>query len=214
MTKVKICGITNKEDALIAMNYGSDFLGFIVDEKLKSKRRISAEKVRDIVSNLKSKPKVVVVMAPRSLDEVIRMEEMLRPYAFQLHGNETLDFIETLKSEVKAKIIKAIGVSEDIKLDYVKEYAEISDFILLDTKVNSATGGTGKVHDWNISKRIRDELYPKRVILAGGLKPENVKEAIKKVKPYAVDVSSGVELKIGKKDPEKIKKFIAEAKNV
>jgi len=214
MTKVKICGITNKEDALIAMNYGSDFLGFIVDEKLKSKRRISAEKVRDIVSNLKSKPKVVVVMAPRSLDEVIRMEEMLRPYAFQLHGNETLDFIETLKSEVKAKIIKAIGISEDIKLDYVKEYAEISDFILLDTKVNSATGGTGKVHDWNISKRIRDELYPKRVILAGGLKPENVREAIKKVKPYAVDVSSGVELKIGKKDPEKIKKFIAEAKNV
>ena len=214
MTKVKICGITNKEDALIAMNYGSDFLGFIVDEKLKSKRRISAEKVRDIVSNLKSKPKVVVVMAPRSLDEVIRMEEMLRPYAFQLHGNETLDFIETLKSEVKAKIIKAIGISEDIKLDYVKEYAEITDFILLDTKVNSATGGTGKVHDWNISKRIRDELYPKRVILAGGLKPENVREAIKKVKPYAVDVSSGVELKIGKKDPEKIKKFIAEAKNV
>lgn len=214
MTKVKICGITNKEDALIAMNYGSDFLGFIVDEKLKSKRRISAEKVRDIVSNLKSKPKVVVVMAPRSLDEVIRMEEMLRPYAFQLHGNETLDFIETLKSEVKAKIIKAIGISEDIKLDYVKEYAEITDFILLDTKVNSATGGTGKVHDWNISKRIRDELYPKRVILAGGLKPENVREAIKKVKPYAVDVSSGVESKIGKKDPEKIKKFIAEAKNV
>ncbi|HDN83587.1 MAG TPA: phosphoribosylanthranilate isomerase [Candidatus Altiarchaeales archaeon] len=214
MTKVKICGITNKEDALIAMNYGSDFLGFIVDEKLKSKRRISAEKVRDIVSNLKSKPKVVVVVAPRSLDEVIRMEEMLRPYAFQLHGNETLDFIETLKSEVKAKIIKAIGISEDIKLDYVKEYAEISDFILLDTKVNSATGGTGKVHDWNISKRIRDELYPKRVILAGGLKPENVREAIKKVKPYAVDVSSGVESKIGKKDPEKIKKFIAEAKNV
>lgn len=208
MTRVKICGITNKEDALIAINYGADAIG-VVNVK-ESKRFMDLNKAREIFDALPIFVSKVVVAMPESIEEALEIEKTKANY-IQLHGDETVNFVRELKERTNLGIIKKISVDEN-SLENSERYSKIVDAILLDTGVKGLSGGTGKTHDWDISRKIVESIR-KPVILAGGLNPGNLKEAIEKVRPYAVDTSSGVESRPGKKDKRKVEQFIMVAKN-
>lgn len=218
MVKVKICGITSAEDAILAVESGADMVGFIIDVPVDTPRKVSLEKAIEISKDIGS---VVAVLMPRSAGEVLRVVRELRPYAVQLHGYEPNSFIREVKSSIpkETKIIKTvhIGLDENVKCpedtsSYLGDLEKIADFVLLDT-VTFREGGTGMTHDWMVSREIKDKIgLP--IILAGGLTPENVSRAVKVVQPYAVDVASGVEICPGKKDPSKVKSFIKSAKEV
>ncbi len=218
MVKVKICGITSAEDAILAVESGADMVGFIIDVPVDTQRKVSLEKAIEISKDIGS---VVAVLMPRSAGEVLRVVRELKPYAVQLHGYEPNGFVREVKSSIpkETKIIKTVHINlggdvkcpEDIS-GYLEDLEKIADFVLLDT-VTFREGGTGMTHDWTISRRIKDKIgLP--IILAGGLTPENVSRAVNVVKPYAVDVASGVEFCPGKKDQSKVKSFIKSAKEV
>ncbi len=199
--KVKICGITNSEDARFCESVGADFIGMILYPK--SPRFVDKEKRGEILGSV-TKAKKVAVMVNPSLEEAEQaLEEGFD--LIQLHGEESLEFASHLGID---RVIKAFRVGSDIPR--ISEGWKGAYAILLDTYTKGAYGGTGKTFNWDIARHVVDLGF--RVFLSGGLKPENVAEAVGKVKPFGVDVSSGVELKPGVKDRAKITKFIEEAK--
>lgn len=201
-TKIKICGITNMEDAQAAADYGADALGFIFYKE--SKRYVDPEVAKSIVSALPPFIATVGVFVNHDLGEISRIKETTGIQVAQLHGDETPEFASSLPIEV----IKVIRVKDKSDLDKVAQYS--GQAILFDTYSDKEYGGTGESFDWKILNNLSSE---KKVVLSGGLNPENVLEAIQIVRPYAVDVSSGVEDTPGKKDHTKIKKFIEAIKN-
>ncbi|OYT55033.1 MAG: N-(5'-phosphoribosyl)anthranilate isomerase [Candidatus Altiarchaeales archaeon ex4484_2] len=208
MIRVKICGITNRGDALMAAEYGTDAVGVVNVEE--SKRFVDLEKAREIFTSLPVFISKVVVAAPDSIKEALELTKSGAGY-IQLHGNESRDFVKTLRKKTGIKIIKKISVDKNC-IENSGRYAEIADAILLDTETKGLSGGTGVTHDWGVSKKVVCSINT-QAILAGGLNTGNVKEAIDAVKPYAVDASSGVESRPGKKDLEKLKEFIKIAKS-
>jgi len=202
-TKVKICGITNIEDALAAVEYGADALGFVFYKK--SPRYIEVKQAKEIISRLPPFASTVGVFVNDSFENIESITDLCSITIIQLHGDEDKDFC----SNFKVNVIKSIRIKNENSIEKMKEY-NVSAF-LLDTYSDNMPGGTGKSFNWDLA--IKAKNYGK-IILAGGLTPENVREAILKVKPYAVDVSSGVESKPGKKDHKKMKRFIEEVKRL
>lgn len=211
MVKVKICGITNEEDLRAAIDYGADLLGFVV-EVPSSPRNLTLPKARCLISKVPKGVGSVAVTVFRSMDGLAHIQRELRANYLQLHGNfhHILELMFKIPSE--SRIIGAVDGRGSDALALAIEFSGILHTILLDTAGNGGVGGTGITHDWYSSRQIRDAIYPTPLILAGGLTPENVGEAIKMVKPYGVDVSSGVEKKPGTKDHEKMLNFIVKAK--
>ncbi len=210
MVKVKICGVTNIGDAKMAAELGADYIGNIVGIP-SSPRSISIEESRDIFSRLPDSVKGVVVMAPKNIDSLRAAAEKIQPCCVQLHGFEDFDFARKAKEELSCGVIKAVHIGGEDSIEVALEYSRICDAVLLDTP-SRYLGGSGETHNWNISKRIVG-IAEGQVFLAGGLNPENAGEAVKRVSPYCLDTSSGVERVLGKKDYEKVKKFIDRAKN-
>ena len=208
MTRVKICGITNIEDARLAVQLGADMLGFNFYEK--SPRYISPQQARRLIGDL---PKVTenigvfVNMEGYRIGEVV---DLLGLHAVQLHGDETNDFVSHLRTKTDAKIIKAIRVGPGFEVGSVVSHE--ADSILLDAYTKGQYGGTGERFEWSIAADA-GKLVPE-LILAGGLSPDNIAEAVRMARPYAVDVASGVESAPGKKDPAKLEGFITNAKQV
>ena len=208
MTKVKICGITNLEDALLSAKFGADALGLNFYEK--SPRYISPEKAREIVEQLPPEVLKVGVFVNESLEKICQTAENAKLDAIQLHGEETPEFVKELKAKTNLEIIKAFRVSENFKPEDVLQYAV--DTVLLDAYSPEEHGGTGETFDWEIAKRAQ-EIFPK-MYLAGGLAVENVEEAIRNVSPFAVDACSCLENSKGKKDLKKVESFIHTAKKL
>ena len=209
-TKVKICGQTRKDDILFSASAGADAVGVV--NILSSKRFVSledAEKLFDLVPPFISK---VLVASPENVEHAKKMEATGMDY-LQLHGHQETKFIKELKEKLSVGLIKQIAVTGEETIELCKEYSDYVNALLLDTQTKTCLGGTGKTHDWNISEQIVKEVK-KPVILAGGLNPDNVIEAIKKVNPYAVDVASGVETMPGIKDHRRITEFIRKAKTI
>ncbi len=208
--RVKICGITSLKDLSTAVEAGADAIGFIVDVP-SSPRNLSirdAEKLMEATPIFVSR---VVVTVPKDLSRLKRIYEKLNPEIIQLHG--AIHMCKEIREQLPdACLIGAIQMKQNINLDVAVKTAEKFDAILLDSHSSGKYGGTGRTHDWMLSRRIRDAIYPKPLILAGGLNPENVKDAIRIVRPYAVDVSSGVESHPGVKDREKTFRFMRNAK--
>lgn len=201
MTRVKVCGIMSKPDLESAIRGGADAVGFIV-EIAGSRHRISAEAAREMIMKVPVFANSVAVIAPNSVDEAIDLAQRTNADLLQVHGSLSPKDIVALKAKTSQKIIAAVHAgSKDIH-----RMSKAADAILLDTFKEGQLGGTGATHDWNISSSISRDLKTP-VILAGGLNPSNVAEAIKMVRPYAVDVSSGVETG-GCKDPEKVAAFV------
>jgi len=227
MVWVKICGLTNVKDAVTAAALGADALGAVLVEA--SPRLVTTEQAREMFSEVEAelsrlklkKPAFVAVTTAECPEEVLKLETELRGAGVthvQLHGEEPPSLVRALKKQgLKLEIIKKIGVGDADADELVKRaiaYAVAgADAILLDTQAETL-GGSGRTHDWRLSRVVTSALRGRtKVILAGGLNPENVEAAVKTVKPFGVDVSSGVELRKGKKDAEKIKKFIERAKS-
>ncbi|MBS7610417.1 phosphoribosylanthranilate isomerase [Candidatus Bathyarchaeota archaeon] len=214
--KIKICGITREEDLKMACSLGADAVGFVVGVP-SSPRSLSLDKAKGLLELVPEPVKRILVTAPGSLEYAVDICESLRPDALQIHGEKGEEFQSLRGKSLGIPLVRALSIKPGSEREALKEAlreARFFDAILLDSFAAGRFGGTGIVHDWNISRRIRESVYPKPLILAGGLKPENVKEAIEKVMPYAVDVSSGVESKPGVKDPGKVKAFIRNARKV
>ncbi len=201
MIKVKICGLTNLEDALAAAEAGADAFGFVFYPK--SPRCVKSKTVKEIIRQMPPYVTTVGVFANASADEILDVMDECGLDIAQLQGDEPPSVCERLGS----KAIKAIRVKDHDSLASMKAYS-VRAFVL-DAFTPENFGGTGKRFDWDLA--LEAKQYG-RIILAGGLTPENVREAIQKVRPYGVDVSSGVEHQIGKKDPEKVRQFIVKAK--
>jgi phosphoribosylanthranilate isomerase len=205
MVKVKICGLTNFEDALKAAELGADYLGFIFFPK--SPRNIEPEKAEKILKELPKSIKKVAVTVNADIDFLKHLLDIGFDL-LQLHGDESPEILNYLPEE---KVIKVFRIKDSFNEELLKDWKGIYAF-LLDTYKKGTYGGTGETFNWDIAKRLVEKGY--RIFLSGGLKPENVKRAVEYVKPYAVDVSSGVEAYPGKKDWKKLEKFIKEAKGV
>jgi phosphoribosylanthranilate isomerase len=217
MVKVKICGITTLEDARQAIALGADALGFLVGKVHPSTGGfITAEKAREIIENLPPFCSTVLVTHLSRPREVLDTARAMAVNTIQLHGDtspkEALEIQAALPS---VKLYRVIHVFDEGAVSEAKAFEGAVDGIILDTAVKETgqVGGTGKTHDWGISRKIVEEVSLP-VILAGGLTPENVREAIERVGPYAVDVHSGVTHPGGGKDYERMKSFIERAKSV
>jgi phosphoribosylanthranilate isomerase len=199
--RVKICGITNLDDALCAVGNGADALGFNFYKK--SPRYVAPGKAGEIIADLPPFVTPVGVFVNASevhIDVVVKLAGLR---AIQLHGDESPE--ACLGHSVP--VIRVLRVGQDFDAETMRSY--LVDTFLLDTAKTGSYGGTGKTFDWS---RAKDAKAFGRIILAGGLNPDNVAEAIDEVAPYAVDTSSGVEIEPGKKDHEKVRKFLEVAK--
>jgi len=200
--KVKICGITDIETGKKAVEYGADAVGFVFAE---SKRKVPAELAKEIISYLPKDVWKVGVFVNETKEAIERIAEVAGLTHLQLHGDESAAFAVSLSLPV----IKAISFQDNKTLEVFHQFP--CDYLLLDGPKGKYRGGNGSAFNWqevNI-----DLLNRKHVILAGGLDPENVATAINIIKPYMVDVSSGVETE-GRKDFRKIKQFIEKAKGI
>lgn len=206
MTKVKICGITNLEDALLSAKFGADALGFNFYEK--SPRYITPEKAREIIEQLPEKVLKVGVFVNESLEKIAEIAVTAKLDALQLHGEETPEFARKLKAKTDLEIIKAFRVSPEFKPEDVLRYE--TGAILLDAYNPKEYGGTGETFDWEIAKKVQ-EIFPK-MYLAGGLNDINIIRVMDLVKPFAVDVCSGIEIKKGLKDEIKLINFVTKGK--
>lgn len=206
MTKVKICGITNLDDALISIEAGADMLGFNFYEK--SPRYVTPETAKAIIKSLPDGIANVGVFVNCSFVELESIASDLPLDFIQLHGDENPDFVQRLAGATDAKVIKAIRVSPDFRPSMASQYA--ADLFLLDTD-SRTFGGSGETFDWDAAIRFKE--FAPEFLLAGGLTADNVGEAIRRVRPFAVDVCSGVESAKGKKDPSKVAAFVRNAKN-
>jgi phosphoribosylanthranilate isomerase len=198
-TKIKICGITNLPDAQLAVELGADALGFIFYPK--SPRYIKVQAAADICNAMPPFVTKVGVFVDELEYEIEKALSECLLNALQFHGDEPPGFCQ----KFAAKSIKAIRVRDEASLQAAAEYDV--DALLLDTYTDESRGGTGRTFDWALALKAKETLSPP-IILSGGLTTGNVQEAIRKVRPYAVDVSSGVEREPGKKDPEKLRRFI------
>lgn len=205
--RVKICGITSIEDALDAIRSGADQLGFNFYEK--SPRFIDPSLAKSIIEKLEGRVLTIGVFVNDSVDRILEIAKSTSLDAIQLHGDEDPLFVRALHNKTKLKIIKAVSKESELKIGNLLDYS--SHAILIDGWSAGSYGGSGKRSNWNIAKDIC-EFMPTYIYLAGGLTPENVAEAVKTVKPYAVDVASGVESSPGKKDHAKVAAFIKAAK--
>ncbi len=210
--KVKVCGITREENLRAAINAGADAVGFVVGVP-SSPRNLSLERAAELVGQVPVFTKTVLVVVPDSVEEVVEAYEAVRPDALQIHGEGTPNADLLMEKIPDVSLIKGVNPDPENMSQVAKE-AGAYGTLLLDTFVPGMLGGTGITQDWKVSARFKEAIRPRRLILTGGLNPTNVGQAIRVVKPYAVDVSSGVELRPGLKDPGKIALFIENAKKV
>jgi phosphoribosylanthranilate isomerase len=200
--KVKICGITNIDDAMASVDFGADALGFVFFKG--SPRYISPDAAALIIKQLPPFITTIGVFVDEKPEKVEKIINQTCIHIVQLHGNEPPELCN-----ISRNLIKAIRVKSLESLEPLNKYKERVCAFLLDTFTPDILGGTGQIFNWDIA------IYAKqfgRIILAGGLNHDNIIKAIRRVKPYGVDVSSGVESKKGKKDHKKLKLFIEKAK--
>ena len=203
MVRVKICGLTNLEDALAAVEAGADALGFIFVPE--TPRYVTTQTVLEIVAQL---PPFVVKVGVFVDEKLERVRETMGIYGLdlaQLHGKETPEYCAALFP----RAIKSVRVKDAASLTDLDRYRAVA--YLLDTYVPGLPGGTGQAFDWRLA---REATGHGPIVLSGGLTPKNVAEAIAIARPYAVDVGSGVEARPGRKDHAKMRAFVQAAKSV
>jgi phosphoribosylanthranilate isomerase len=206
MTRVKVCGITGVEDALAALDAGADMLGF--NFYARSPRYVTPAEARKVIGRLPDGVSCVGVFvnepAPADVERVAREAGL---GAVQLHGDETPGYCQSLRD---LTTIKALRVGADYNVESAAAYH--TDAVLLDAYVAGERGGTGHTFDWALATLTRERVA--RLFLAGGLNPDNVASAVAAVRPYAVDVCSGVEISPGRKSAELMRRFVEEIRAV
>ena len=209
MPEVKICGNRRRED----IEYASDaaYLGFII-QIAQSPRSLTVAEAKPLLAQASGAAQTVAVVNTTDMHVLSYMCEQLEPDYVQLQLEVPPQTILDIKEVLGVQVIGLVSATPGAELR-AKEMAEVADMVLVDSAAGGKTGGTGAVHDWTVSRSVRDAIYPSMFMLAGGLNPDNVVEAIKTVRPAVVDVSSGVESN-GVKSKELVSSFISIAKGV
>jgi phosphoribosylanthranilate isomerase len=204
MVKVKVCGITSPEDARVAADAGADAIGLVFAE---SPRRVSAPQAREISAALPEGAAKVGVFVDEEPEEVLRIaREVGLDYA-QLHGDETAEEVAAVR-EGGLKVIKALRVRDAGSLEAIGEYG--ADLLLLDAYSERMRGGTGERFDWGLAKWLKGYA---NILVSGGLSHENVREVVELFEPYGVDASSSLEDSPGKKNRDRVRRFVSAAKD-
>lgn len=205
-TWIKICATTSIDDALASLAAGADALGFVFAP---SKRRVSAETAREIIAQLPENIERIGVFQSECAERIAELVEQAGLTGVQLHGEETPAFIAEMtskfKSDTPVKVIKTVLVNDSFEERFA-EVCQNSDGV--DSILVDSGGGSGRTFDWQKAQPLLEQCH-KRLVIAGGLNTENVGDAIRIFSPWGVDVVSGVELEPGRKDPEKLKAFVA-----
>lgn len=209
MTKIKICGITNEEDATWAVNLGAHYIGLNFCKE--SPRKVSPEQAAKIARKVPSFVPTIGVFVEQTVSEILKIAQKVGLAGVQLHGDQTPEDARAIAEKLEVLLIKAFRVGGEADLEPLANYKDVVGHFLLDARVEGMAGGTGQTFPWDLAVRAR--AFGKPIFLAGGLTPDNVAEAIETAQPFAVDVASGVEKSPKRKDFERMKKFIEEAKN-
>jgi phosphoribosylanthranilate isomerase len=214
--RIKICGVTRPQDAVAAARAGADAIGMVFYPQ--ARRCISLDRAREILRTLPAFVTPVGLFVDQDVDEIRRVAGALHLRHVQLHGHESEDVVAALREFTVLKAVRAARETLKVELDLWRENIasmELSHLhgFVLETPATGGPGGTGVENDWAAISDLQragvfDGLPP--VIAAGGLRPENVADVVRRIQPYAVDVSSGVEAAFGEKSPERIGQFVAE----
>jgi len=208
--EIKICGINDKLSMDAAIESKADYIGLVFYDK--SPRNLSLGDAKQLLKNRNQHSKIVALTVNSDDDFIRDIEQNIKPDYFQLHGNETPLRCKEIKVKFEIPIIKGIGIKN--KLDLIKanqDYENLCDILLLDSPSSILPGGNGEIFNWNIIKNCEPS---KKWMLAGGLNINNIEKAVKISNPPAIDISSGVEISKGIKDPEMIKNFITKCRNI
>ena len=204
MMLVKVCGITNAGDARVAAEAGADAVGLLFAE---SQRRVSVEEARAVCIALPENLLRVGVFVDAEPAEILRISRDLALDLAQLHGDETPETVTAVR-EGGVKVMKALRVRDAASLQALDAYE--ADLFLLDAYSEKARGGTGERFDWRVAKYLRGR---DNIVVSGGLGPENVREAVELFEPYGVDASSSLEDEPGRKNGERVRRFVLAAKD-
>ena len=207
---IKICGIKTAPMLEETIHAGADMVGFA--HFANSPRHIELAAINELISIAQTHIKTVILLVNPS-DELLKNVTSLKPDYIQLHGDESIEQITNIKQQYNIKIIKALAIATNEDLQQIAKYNKIADLIILDAKTPKGSknpGGMGVSFNWEILNSLDGEI---NYLLSGGLNLENVKQAVSKIRPFGLDVSSGVEIKRGKKDATMIKQFIDLAKS-
>lgn len=209
--RVKICGLMRSKDVRASLDSGADAVGFVVASP-SSRRNLPFDEARKLMKAVPMFATKVAVTSTNDRKSVLKICSKLKPDALQLHHHR-LELVRLVRRKhPETKLILATAIRDRSSLRRASWASGYSDAVLADSSSLSGMGGTGRTHDWNLTAALRDRIYPHPLILAGGLTPSNVQTAIRKVRPFAVDVSTGVEKTVGAKDLKKIGDFIKRAK--
>lgn len=204
MTLVKVCGITNVEDARLAADSGADAIGLIFAP---SPRHVDEVRAGEIISSLPKEVLKVGVFVNEEPKEISRLAHQVRLDYVQLHGDESQQTVADLRS-AGLKVIKAVRVRNTAFLEFLGDYEP--DLFLLDAYSEKSRGGTGEKFDWELAKALKGYA---NILVSGGLTPENVRAAVEFFEPYGVDASSCLEDAPGKKNDERVRRFVSAAKD-
>ncbi len=212
MTFIKICGLRSYDEARLALDCGATALGFLVGLTHLSEDGIDAATARDIIRRLPAGANTVLVTHLLTAAEIAALAENIGAKTIQVHGDVPPAEVAALARRVPDRpLVKAVHVTGPEAVAQAKSYAEVAQALVLDSRTADRLGGTGRTHDWSISRDIVAAVSPMPVYLAGGLTADNVEQAIETVRPAGVDVNSGVEDAQGGKDGRKVQLFVSRA---
>jgi phosphoribosylanthranilate isomerase len=214
MTRVKVCGITSREDLQMAVAAGADAVGLLVDVPVDSPREITPAQAEQLAAATPPFVTTVLVTMPETPESVVELAGRVGADAVQIHGELGTGDLAYLTTSVEAQVLKTVDAAAP---EQARRYDEVADALLVDSVDDDGAGGTGRTHDWERTADVTADL-DSPVVLAGGLTPENVAAAVQTVDPFAVDVASGVErADLGsaesRKDPDAVAEFVENSKH-
>jgi phosphoribosylanthranilate isomerase len=207
MARVKICGLTDPADLRAAIEAGADAVGIISSFSVDTPREVDRGTAAELVAEVPTFVTATIVTMPEDADHAVDLIRAIRPDAIQLHGEFDSDDIGYIRAETGIKVIPAIDYTDT---ERAHELDAAADAILVDSTTEDGAGGTGETHDWESTADLAETLTSP-VVLAGGLTPDNVAEAVRVAAPFAVDVASGVEREPGQKDHTALATFVQNA---
>lgn len=206
MTRAKICGLTTERDLEAAVDAGADAVGFIADVSVDTPRDVTVERAAALVAAAPPFVTTVLVTMPDAPERAVELVDRVNPDVLQLHGDVPVGDVAYVAANATARVLKTVDAEDSNGA----RYDDVADALLVDSVDSEGAGGTGETHDWDATREFVAAV-DSPVVLAGGLTPENVAEAVATVDPFAVDVASGVETTGGEKDHDAVRLFVANA---
>jgi phosphoribosylanthranilate isomerase len=203
MTRVKVCGVTSEADLGVAVDAGADALGFITEVPVDTPREVDSGVAADLVAAAPPFVTTTLVLMPETTGHAVGLARTIQPDVLQLHADFDPEELQFVRAESSTKLVVAVDAAEP---DRARELDAVADAVLVDSTTEEGAGGTGETHDWAATRDLAADL-DSPVILAGGLTPDNVAEAVSTATPYGVDVASGVESEGGTKDAAAVRAF-------